>query len=223
MQDLFKKSVLDNIPEVAVDPLATTIALLIAFALGLWVFVIYKRTYNGVLYSRNFSLSLILLALVSTMIMKTVTSNIALSLGMVGALSIVRFRTAVKDPMDTVYMFWAVAIGITLGGGLYWMAIIGSLIIGLLLYIMFIAGSKGSYAYLLIVRHDFESTNQVNYALRRLPKGTRLKSKTVSASGVEVTMEVRLPGDNTNVVNELLKIEGVFDATLVSYQGDYAA
>ncbi|MEX1377849.1 MAG: DUF4956 domain-containing protein, partial [Eubacteriales bacterium] len=83
--------------------------------------------------------------------------------------------------------------------------------------------SKGSYAYLLIVRHDFESTNQVNYALRRLPKGTRLKSKTVSASGVEVTMEVRLPGDNTNVVNELLKIEGVFDATLVSYQGDYAA
>ena len=223
MQDLFKKSVLDNIPEVAVDPLATTIALLIAFALGLWVFVIYKRTYNGVLYSRNFSLSLILLALVSTMIMKTVTSNIALSLGMVGALSIVRFRTAVKDPMDTVYMFWAVAIGITLGGGLYWMAIIGSLIIGLLLYIMFIAGSKGSYAYLLIVRHDFESTNQVNYALRRLPKGTRLKSKTVSASGVEVTMEVCLPGDNTNVVNELLKIEGVFDATLVSYQGDYAA
>jgi len=223
MQDILKKSFIDSLPEVAVDPLTTTIALLIAFALGLWVFVIYKRTYNGVLYSRNFSLSLILLALVSTMIMKTVTSNIALSLGMVGALSIVRFRTAVKDPMDTVYMFWAVAIGITIGGGLHWMAIIGSLIIGLLLYIIFIAGSKGSYAYLLIVRHDFESTNQVNYALRRLPKGTRLKSKTVSASGVEVTMEVRLPGDNTNVVNELLKIEGVFDATLVSYQGDYAA
>jgi len=223
MQDLFKKSVLENLPAAAIDPLATSIALGIAFALGLWIFIIYKRTYNGVLYSRNFSLSLILLALVSTMIMKTVTSNLALSLGMVGALSIVRFRTAVKDPMDTVYMFWAVAIGITVGGGFEWVAVMGSIIIGLFLYIMFITGGKGSYAYLLIVRHDFESTNQVNYALRRLPKGTRLKSKTVSASGVEVTMEVRLPGENTNVVNELLKIEGVFDATLVSYQGDYAA
>jgi len=223
MQDLFKKSVLENLPAAAIDPLATSIALGIAFALGLWIFIIYKRTYNGVLYSRNFSLSLILLALVSTMIMKTVTSNLALSLGMVGALSIVRFRTAVKDPMDTVYMFWAVAIGITVGGGFEWVAVMGSIIIGLFLYIMYITGSRGSYAYLLIVRHDFESTNQVNYALRRLPKGTRLKSKTVSASGVEVTMEVRLPGENTNVVNELLKIEGVFDATLVSYQGDYAA
>lgn len=221
--DIIKKSVLDNMPTAALDPLATAGALVLAFAVGLWIFIIYKRTYNGVLYSRNFSLSLILLSLVSTMIMKTVTSNLALSLGMVGALSIVRFRTAVKDPMDTVYMFWAVAIGITVGGGFEWVAGIGSLIIGLFLYIMYMAAGRGSYAYLLIVRHDFESTNQVNYALKRLPKGTRLKSKTVSASGVEVTMEVRLPGENTNVVNELLKIEGVFDATLISYQGDYAA
>lgn len=221
--DIIKNSVLDQLPSGSLDALSAAVSLLIAFGIGLWIFIIYKRTFNGVLYSRNFSVSLVLLALVSTMIMKTVAANLVLSLGMVGALSIVRFRTAIKDPMDTVYMFWAVAIGITVGGGLEWVAVIGSAIIGLLIYIMYITAGSGSYAYLLIVRHDFESTNQVNYALRRLPRGTRLKSKTVSASGVEVTMEVRLPGENTNVVNELLKIEGVFDATLISYQGDYAS
>lgn len=221
--DIIKNSVLNQLPSGSLDALSAAVSLLIAFGIGLWIFIIYKRTFNGVLYSRNFSVSLVLLALVSTMIMKTVAANLVLSLGMVGALSIVRFRTAIKDPMDTVYMFWAVAIGITVGGGLEWVAVIGSAIIGLLIYIMYITAGSGSYAYLLIVRHDFESTNQVNYALRRLPRGTRLKSKTVSASGVEVTMEVRLPGENTNVVNELLKIEGVFDATLISYQGDYAS
>jgi hypothetical protein len=163
--------------------------------------------------------------MVATLIIRTVTSSLALSLGMVGALSIVRFRTAVKDPMDTVFMFWAVGVGIVLGAGssFYFLAIIGSLSIGAFVYIMYLIRGKGSYAYLLIVRHDFESTNEVAYALRKLPKGSRLKSKTVSGTGIEITMEVRLPGENTNIVTELLRIEGVFDATLVSYQGDYAS
>lgn len=201
------------------------LALGIAFAVGLFIFYLYKHTFTGVLYNRNFNVSLVLLAMVATMIMRTVTSNLALSLGMVGALSIVRFRTAIKDPMDTVFMFWAVGVGITLGAGtgFYFLAVIGSLAIGAFVYIMYLIRGKGSYAYLLIVRHDFESTNEVAYALRKLPKGSRLKSKTVSGTGIEITMEVRLPGENTNIVTELLRIEGVFDATLVSYQGDYAS
>ena len=199
------------------------LAIGLAFAVGLFIFYVYKMTFTGVLYSRNFNVSLVMLAMVSTLIIRTVTSNLALSLGMVGALSIVRFRTAVKDPMDTVFMFWAVGVGITLGAQFYFLAGIGSLVIGAFVYIMYLIRGRGSYAYLLIVRHDFESTNEVAYALRKLPKGSRLKSKTVSGTGIEVTMEVRLPGENTNIVTELLRIEGVFDATLVSYQGDYAA
>ena len=201
------------------------LALGIAFAVGFFIFYLYKHTFTGVLYNRNFNVSLVLLAMVATLIMRTVTSNLALSLGMVGALSIVRFRTAVKDPMDTVFMFWAVSVGITLGAGsgFYFVAILGSLAIGAFVYIMYLLRGSGNYAYLLIVRHDFESTNEVTYALRKLPKGSRLKSKTVSGTGIEVTMEVRLSGENTNIVTELLRIEGVFDATLVSYQGDYAA
>ncbi len=199
------------------------LAIGIAFLVGIFIFYVYKMTFTGVLYNRNFNVSIVLLTMVTTLIMRTVTSNLALSLGMVGALSIVRFRTAVKDPMDTVFMFWAVGVGITLGAQFYLLAAIGSLAIGAFVYIMYLIRGHGSYAYLLIVRHDFESTNEVTYALRKLPKGSRLKSKTVSGSGIEVVMEVRLPGENTNIVNELLRIEGVFDATLVSYQGDYAA
>ena len=201
------------------------LALALAFVIGLFIFYLYKHTFTGVLYNRNFNVSLVLLTLVSTLIMRTVTSNLALSLGMVGALSIVRFRTAVKDPMDTVFMFWAVGVGITLGAGsgYYILAGIGSLAIGVFIYIMYLVRGSGNYAYLLIVRHDFESTNEVAYALRKLPKGSRLKSKTVSGTGIEITMEVRLPGENTNIVTELMRIEGVFDATLVSYQGDYAS
>ena len=203
--------------------LTVLVGLAISFVAGLFIFYVYKRTFTGVLYNRNFNVSLVLLTLVSSLIIRFISSNLALSLGMVGALSIVRFRTAVKDPMDTVFMFWAVGAGIILGTGYFVTALISIGIVGVLLYVMYISRGRGNYAYLLIVRHDFESANEVNYTLRKLPKDSRLKSKTVSSSGVEVTMEVRLPGDNTSLVTELLRIEGVFDATLVSYQGDYAA
>ncbi len=222
--DIIKGSVLDQFAAggvISIPELLLSIGL--AFLVGIFIFYVYKQTFTGVLYSRNFNVSLVLLAMVSTLIIRSITSNLALSLGMVGALSIVRFRTAIKDPMDTVFMFWAVGVGITLGAGFYFLAVIGSLVIGAFVYIMYLIRGHGNYAYLLIVRHDFESTNEVSYALRKLPKGSRLKSKTVSAAGIEVTMEVRLPGDNTNIVTELMRIEGVLDATLISYQGDYAA
>ncbi len=225
LQDITNTSALEQFTSGVVSVPDMLLALGIAFVVGFFIYYLYKHTFTGVLYNRNFNVSLVLLAMVATMIMRTVTSNLALSLGMVGALSIVRFRTAVKDPMDTVFMFWAVGVGIALGAGsgFYFVAIIGSLAIGAFIYVMYLLRGHGSYAYLLIVRHDFESSNEVAYALRKLPKGSRLKSKTVSGTGIEITMEVRLPGENTNIVNELLRIEGVFDATLVSYQGDYAA
>jgi len=201
------------------------IALVLAFALGMLIFTVYKRTYNGVMYSRSFNISLVMLLMVTTLIIRCITSNLTLSLGMVGALSIVRFRTAVKDPMDTIYMFWAIAVGICIGAGsgFYVYVILGSLLIGIFLYVMYLVGGKGNNAYLLIIRHDFDSADQVNHAVSRLPRPARLKSKAVTQNGVELTIELRLSGDNSNIVNDLLRIRGVFDATLVSYQGDYAA
>lgn len=199
------------------------LALAVGLLCGLYIFYIYKRTFNGVLYSRTFNVSLILLTLVTTLIIRTISSNLMLSLGMVGALSIVRFRTAVKEAMDTVYMFWAVAVGITIGAGLYLPGIICTAIIGVILYIISLTKGRGTHPYLLIVRHDPHAAKAVYQALHSLPHKSKLKSKTVNRNGVEITLEIRLSGDNTMLINEFLNIDGVNDATLVSFQGDYGA
>jgi hypothetical protein len=201
------------------------IAMLASLLAGMYIFYIYKHTYSGVLYSRSFNASLVLLCLVTTLIIRIITSNLTLSLGMVGALSIIRFRTAVKEAMDTVFMFWAVAAGITIGAGESFVLIglIGIGIIGIILFILSASKGKGNFPYLLIIRHDFNCAGEVTYALHKLPRNARLKSKTVTQNGVEITMELRLPGENTTLVNDFLRINGVFDATLVSFQGDYGA
>ena len=199
------------------------IALAVGLLCGLYIFYIYKKTFNGVLYSRTFNISLILLTLVTTLIIRTISSNLTLSLGMVGALSIVRFRTAVKEAMDTVYMFWAVAVGITIGAGFYLPGIICTALIGVILYIISLVKGGGTHPYLLIIRHNPQAAKAVYQVLKSLPYKSRLKSKTVNRNGVEVTMEVRLSGDNTMLINEFLNIDGVDDATLVSFQGDYGA
>ncbi|NLG38056.1 MAG: DUF4956 domain-containing protein [Clostridiales bacterium] len=223
--DMIKKQYLQSFGGDAVSLSSLLLGLALAFLLGLFIYYIYKRTFSGVLYSRNFNVSLVLLTLVTTLIIRCITSNLALSLGMVGALSIVRFRTAVKDPMDTVFMFWAVAAGIAIGAGsqFYILAVVGSAMIGVFLYIMHIVRGGGSYAYLLIVRHDYNCENEVAFALRKLPKGARLKSKTATQSGMEITVEMRLPGEDAGLVRRFLSIEGVLDATLVSYEGDSGA
>ena len=201
------------------------LAIVVSFVLGMFIYWVYKRTFRGVLYSHSFNISLVMLTMVTALIIRCITSNLTLSLGMVGALSIVRFRTAVKDPMDTVYMFWAVAAGIMIGAGtgFYAYALIGSAVIGIFLYIMYLRSGRKSFAYLLIVRHDFDCANEVNFLVNKLPRPARLKSKAVTPSGVELTIELRLSGENTNIVNEFMRIQGVYDATLVSYQGEFAA
>jgi hypothetical protein len=225
LADIIKNQYLKNFGGESVSLSSLLLALALAFLLGLFIYFIYKRTFSGVLYSRNFNVSLMLLTLVTTLVIRCVTSNLALSLGMVGALSIVRFRTAVKDPMDTVFMFWAVGVGIAVGAGsqFYILATVGTGTIGVFLYIMHIVRSGKTYAYLLIVRHDYSCENEVAFALRKLPKGARLKSKSATQSGMEITVEMRLPGEDTGLVRKFLSINGVLDATLISYEGDYGA
>ncbi len=196
------------------------IGLLVSFSLTLYVLLVYRFTYQGVAFSKNFSFSLILLSMVTSMVIMTVTTNLALSLGMVGALSIVRFRTAVKDPVDTVFMFWAIGIGIMAGAGLVYISIITNLCLGALYLLVFFFSKKIiSAPYLLVVRYRAEAKEEVELAVSSLPR-LKIKSKIVRNGAVELCLETKMTKDLFNLVEELEKLDGVLDASAVSYGGE---
>ncbi len=194
------------------------LSLIVTFCVTMFVFYMYRKTFNGVIYTRNFNVGLVLTGLVVTLVTLPISSNIALSLGMVGALSIVRFRTAIKDPADIVFTFWAIAVGIISGAGLYMVAIVGSPVIGVFLFVLTHANIRGNDPYLLVLHYDAEADAQVQQAL---PKN-KLRSRTVTQKGVELMLEVRMKSTETSKVDELLKVKGVSDASLVSYNADVA-
>ncbi len=217
--DIFKSSFLEK--AVGVSFLDFAIAMALAFALGLFIFCIYKKTYNGVMYSASFGLSLMAMCMITTLIILAVTSNVVLSLGMVGALSIVRFRTAIKEPMDIAFLFWAIAVGIVLGAGLIPLAVFGSLFVGVILFV-FVNRKTSDHPYIMILNCDNkEAEKQALAMLTDNVKKQVLKSKTVSKGRIELTMEVRLKGDESDFVNAISEIPGVENAVLVSYNGDY--
>lgn len=217
-QDIFKSNFLDSVQLFSL--LDTALALVISLALGLFVFFVYKKTFHGVLYSSTFGVSLIGMSMVTTLVILAVTSNVVLSLGMVGALSIVRFRAAIKDPLDIVYLFWALACGIVTGAGQFLMAIVGSLVVGVVL-LVFVNRKENDHPYLLVVSCDDDRAEHVAFAALSHQKFV-IKSKTVTTDGVEVTAEVRLPDDGTtNFVNQVAASNGVRSAVLVSYNGEY--
>lgn len=193
-----------------------------SFAIGLLIFFVYRKTFAGVMYSRNFGVSLVMMTIISAFIILPITSNLTLSLGMVGALSIVRFRTAVKDPIDTVYMFWAIAAGITVGAKFYLPALLASLIIGLLLILLYSMKFHATMPYLMVLRFAENAWPNVNNLLKRLPE-TNMKSRTVTADGVELTLELRLRESDMGIVDRFLNIPGVYDAAIISYGGDIVA
>ena len=198
------------------------IALGIGFLVGVIIALVYRKTYRGVLYSPSFTLTLIMLTLITTPVVMCIKSDIALSMGMVGALSIVRFRTAVKDPLDTAYMFWALTMGILLGAGLYLIAIIVVLCISVLMFVLTFAKFTNPNAYLLVVHYDEYCEGAIQSELRRSVKSSKLRSKTLTRAGAEMTYEVRL-NEHTEVVTRMLDIEGVHDATLVACQSEVGA
>ena len=216
--DIFKSSFLEQVESFA--PLDMVIALVLALALGLFILLIYRKTFTGVMYSASFGLSLMALTLITTLVIMAVTSNVVLSLGMVGALSIVRFRAAIKEPLDIAFLFWAIAAGIVLGAGLLPLAVFGSLFIGVIL-LAFANRRSGYTPYLLVVTCGNESEQPVMQAVQQEAKKYQLKSKTVSPDGMELTVEVCLPGDSSQLVNEAAALPGVRSAVLVSYNGEY--
>ena len=217
--DVFKSSFLENVTEFsAVD---TLIGMLFALVIGLFIFVVYKKTFNGVMYSTGFAMTLVGLSLVTTLVIMAVTSNVVLSLGMVGALSIVRFRAAIKEPVEIVYLFWAIAVGIVIGAGMIPLAVIGSVIIGVIM-ILFANRRIHDNPYILIFNCiDEKAEEKANHLADSGVERFVVKSKTVNAAGIEVTAEVRLKDAGTSFVNRLNDIEGVNEVTLVSYNGEY--
>ena len=217
--DIFKSSFLESVSEFSV--LDTVIGLFFALAVGLFIFLIYKKTLTGVMYSSGFALTLVGLSLVTTLVIMVVTSNVVLYLGMVGALSIVRFRTAIKEPIETVFLFWALAAGIVIGAGLIPLAVIGSVIIGLIL-LLFANRKIHNQPYLLVLNcRDEAAEQQALQALSQAAGRYLVKAKTVNAGGVELTAEVRVKDAATGFVNRMTEIQGVENATLVSYNGEY--
>lgn len=208
-----------DIFKISLNPLEVIATLVIALIIGLFIFFIYRKTFGGVMYSRNFNLSIIMLTMVSSLMLMLIHNSLALSMGMVGALSIIRFRTAVKDPMDTVFLFWAVGEGIATGTGFYDIAAISAAVIGLVLALLCMIRGKGSQPYLLIIHYGDAASQAVKQMVKQLPGG-RLKSKTVQRDGIELTMEVRLRDNETGFVEKFLRVDGVYDATLISHQGD---
>ncbi|MCI8522759.1 MAG: DUF4956 domain-containing protein [Lachnospiraceae bacterium] len=218
-QDVFKSSFMESVTEFsAVD---TLLGMVFALVIGLFIFMVYKKTFNGVMYSSGFALTLVGLSLVTTLVIMAVTSNVVLSLGMVGALSIVRFRAAIKEPIEIVYLFWSIASGIVIGAGMIPLAVIGSAMTGVIL-LVFANRKMHESPYILILNCDDEkSEEEVLHMTQKAVKRFLVKSKTVNAGGIELTAEIRLKDAATSFVNRFHEIEGVRNVTLVSYNGEY--
>lgn len=217
--DIFKSNFLSNVTSVSILDMVLSLAL--AFGIGIFIFLVYKKTYKGVMYSSSFGVTLIALTMITTLVILAVTSNVVLSLGMVGALSIVRFRTAIKEPLDIAFLFWSIAAGIVLAAGMIPLAIFGSVVIGVIL-LVFVNKKSYENPFILVIHcADQNAENHVAQGLQSMVKTTALKSKTVTDHCIELNYEVRLQSNDTSFVNALSGIPGVSNVVLVSYNGDY--
>ncbi|MBQ8623067.1 MAG: DUF4956 domain-containing protein [Oscillospiraceae bacterium] len=217
--DIFKSSFLENVASISILDMILTIVL--SFGIGLFIFLIYKKTYRGVMYSAGFGTTLIALTMITSTVILAVTSNVVLSLGMVGALSIVRFRTAIKEPLDIAFLFWSIGAGIILAAGMIPLAIIGSVCIGLIL-LVFVNKKSHTHPYMVVlncVNHDAEV--KAKEFLAKNVTRTTVKSKSAVKGAIEMNIEVRLREDDTDFINILSEMPGVNSAVIVSYNGDY--
>lgn len=219
--DTIKSSVLNQFTgNISIQSLLLSLGT--AFLVSVFIIFVYKKTFTGVIYSKSFSLSVLLLALVTTLIIQTISSNISLSLGMVGALSIVRFRTAVKEPVDTGFMFWAITAGIMSGANLYLPAIIGSLILGLLYFVCYSGGIKSNSKYLVILKYNINIADAIEHELKRVLK-YKVKSRSISHGMIEFSFEIELSDKNQKIIDQISTINGVENSSIISYQNDFGA
>lgn len=220
-QDLFKKSALELFPN-QIEPLTLILTLVIAFMVGMGIFAVYRRCFIGAVYDHALNLSLVIMTLLVAVIIVTISTNITLSLGMVGALSIVRYRTAVKNPLDLMFLFWAITSGIAIGAQYYYMAFVAWVVVTLaLVFLKRIKGGAGTYVLIVTYRSDPDVEEAVRRCLHKQPG--KFRSKVVKGGSTELTMELYLKTDNLNITQPVQNIDGVQDVTLVEYRGNLEA
>lgn len=219
--DMFKKSFLNNYGQ-GTDPVNFIITLIAAFLVGFGIFYIYKNCYIGVVYDHSFNISLVVMTILVATIIVTISSNITLSLGMVGALSIVRYRTAVKNPMDLMFMFWAITSGIAVGANYYYIVLIGFVFVALTFLVLKNAsGDANTYMLIVNMKADADAEKKIQEALSGC--NSKVRSKIVKNGKAELSIEVRVKGDSLGLTDKITGIEGVDDVTLVQYRGSYQA
>ena len=217
--DIFKSGFLENMTSISI--LDMVAALILAFGLGVFIFLVYRKTFKGVMYSASFGVTLIALTMITTLVILAVTSNVVLSLGMVGALSIVRFRTAIKEPLDIAFLFWSIAAGIVIAAGMILLAVFGSAVIGIIL-LVFVNAKPHENPYIIVITcKDQTVEKEIITKLKTFVNKSVIKSKTVTANAIELNYDVRLKSEDTSFVNGLSALPGVTNVVLVSYNGDY--
>ena len=217
--DVIRNSVLRSFNFQGTDWSDLILGLVFSLLISIFILFIYKASFRGVVYNHSFGISLIVLSAISTIIISTISSNLVLSLGLVGALSLIRFRTAVKDPIDMVYLFWAITTGIACGAQRIHFAFIGALFIGIIMIVLNMT-NMASHTYLLVVRYEKGADIDLR---RRLSKFNYvIKAKTSTKNRIELTIQLKLRDNNTSFVDDISSVPGVQDAVLVSYNGDYA-
>lgn len=218
-QDIFKSSFLENVTAISIFDMA--LALMLSFGLGIFIFFIYKKTFSGVMYSSSFGVALIAMAMITTVVILAVTSNVVLSLGMVGALSIVRFRAAIKEPLDIAFLFWSITAGITLAAGMIILAVAGSIFIGIVL-LLFVNKKPYWNPYMVVLRcSSYESERQAKQFLDKQVQRCVVKGKSAQDGEIELNIEIRMKDGDTDFINILSEMEGIKSAVLVSYNGEY--
>lgn len=214
--DIFKNGFLENVGNLTTP--VFLMAMLSSFICGMIVYFVYRRFFKGVIYNNNFNILLVMTSMVTSFIVLVISSNVVLSLGMVGALSIVRYRTAIKDPLDVGFLFWTVAVGITSGAGLYLISLLGTLFVAAI-YILLVQVRNRTRMYLLVVKFSPDANERVLQKTESLNKV--LKNKTSTRDSIELTWEVKINTDNTAFMQKLTELEGVESAVLVEFTGDY--
>ncbi len=197
------------------------LGIIVSFIIGFFIFMVYKKTFSGVMFSSNFGLSLIGMAMITCAVILAVSSNVVLSLGMLGTLSIVRFRTALKDPFDIVFLFWAITSGIIVGAGMIPLAVVTSLLMGIVMTV-FVNRKSRTTPYIVVINCENSDVEDgvMNLIETESAKST-IKGKTVSRTGMELTVEVQLKDGYSKFVNDIINIDGVVNAVMVSYNGEY--
>ena len=217
--DMFRNSFLNMFPE-TIDPWSLVTVLAVSLLLGLGIFLVYRHCFIGVVYDHSFNISLVVMTILTAVIIVTISSNVMLSLGMVGALSIVRYRTAVKSPMDLMFLFWAITTGIAVGATYYYIAALAFLFVAVTFAALRHLQSS-DHTYMLVVNYD-PATHADEEVRRRLAKHKNsVRSKIIRGNSAELTIEVILKNDNVKLADSVSSVKGVRDVTLVQYRGSY--